>query len=79
MTYEESIEGLRYLSNCTASQFDYVDEVETAIECLEKQIPKKPTETFSFKCPRCGNEVFNYDVQKQKFCSECGQAILWEE
>ena len=44
MTYEEALEGLKYLisEDCTDTQFDYREEIELAIEALEKQIPKKP-------------------------------------
>lgn len=37
MKYEEAREGLRYLisDDCTDSQFDYIDEIETAIKSLQ--------------------------------------------
>ena len=76
MTYEE------YCEIIDKSDF-YIDSENTydtkIIEALVKQIPRKPIKSYSYKCPCCGNEVFSYDVRKQKFCSECGQAILWEE
>lgn len=90
MKLEEAIEGLRYLisDDCTDSQFDYVDEIETAIEALGKQIPKKPTESddvikSDYQCPNC-KEYWDCDTEYglkhlgYKYCPCCGQAILWE-
>lgn len=56
-----------------------------AIECIEKQIPRKPiwrwdgNETI-IECPNCGKYPFDmseYEWARQ-FCGNCGQAILWE-
>lgn len=65
--------------------------METAIVALEKQIPRAPiiemytnrvpTEQEVYVCPVCG-EYFGdrYDgFYKQRFCSECGQRLDWEE
>ena len=64
---------------------DYAAAFETAIEALEKQIPKKPIEKWTgdewvIKCPVCGKYVFDvseYEWARQ-FCGGCGQAIDWE-
>lgn len=51
----------------------------TAIECCEKQIPKKPifsrlyATTPDMNCPVCGNMLITYP----KHCEECGQKIDW--
>lgn len=52
---------------------------ELADKALEKQIPKKPdfTEDKEFAlCPCCnGKGLFD----KQKYCDNCGQKIVWSE
>lgn len=65
-------------------------KVAVALEAMEKQIPKKPTMwgdgyvdgeiiMESYECPNCAC-IYDFDIDgKLKFCSECGQAILWEE
>jgi len=49
----------------------------TAIEALEKQIPKKPIVDERYVkciCPKCWALLTDY----QSFCDNCGQAVLWE-
>ena len=57
--------------------------IKTAIEALEKQIPKKPINTYKSygetygECPNCmhtGLREFTY-----KHCWWCGQKIDWEK
>lgn len=49
---------------------------ETAIEALEKQIPKKPIDRCMFsECPNCGN----VEIQDMAHCPDCGQALDWGE
>lgn len=40
MTYEEAIEGLKYLisGECCDNTMDYVEEIETAIEAMQRLI-----------------------------------------
>lgn len=57
-----------------------IEERQTAIEALEKQLPKKPIEhpaKFApfYECPSCGN----MDVYGQKKCDHCGQRLDWSE
>ena len=85
MTYEEAIENLQYIisNDCTETQHDFVEEIEMAIEALEKQIPKKPVleNRYSghYNCPIC-NEDCTYDtVFKYPYCPFCGQAIDWSD
>jgi hypothetical protein len=49
----------------------------TAIEALEKQIPKKPINNET--CPNCGADL-NEAIYcgGAKCCAWCGQAIDWE-
>lgn len=56
--------------------------INTAIEALEKQIPKKPTikksvkvNAFTLKCPNC-EAVLQAD---SPCCRYCGQALDWSD
>lgn len=55
--------------------------IPTALEALEKQIPKKPimrkdvAETY-YICSECEWEVDKFD---DNYCSDCGQKLDWEE
>ena len=51
-----------------------------AIKALEKQIKIKPIISSAInldiiRCPNCRSAINMYD----RYCSDCGQAILWEE
>ena len=81
MTYEEAI---KLLNSMAIYHFDKytANAIDTAINALEKQIPKKPIEKFAFSddigaglCPFC-NEGVN---EEMNFCSYCGQALDWKE
>lgn len=64
----------------------------TAIEALEKQLPKKPRENKirggwlgkqkHYTCPTCGNclleEMMN-ERQNTSYCWDCGQRLDWSE
>lgn len=57
-------------------------EYHIAIECIEKQIPTKPTLGGAYKvneweCPNC-KSYFAELNDRPRHCVECGQAILWE-
>ena len=51
MNNKEAIENLKYLisGDCCDTQMDYVDEIDMAIEALEKQIPKKPNDISTYE------------------------------
>ena len=55
------------------------EEIDVAIEALEKQIPKKPimikdtAETY-YICSECEMEVDKFD---DNYCSACGQKLDW--
>lgn len=87
MTYEElldvkrSIEKLEHdMRGYNVDVHDYVtvEELVTAIQCIEKQIPEKPRieDMSSFKayCPICEGRLL-----PSKWCSQCGQAIDWSD
>lgn len=58
----------------------------SAIEALDKQVPKKPHKTcavyvngypyYTYFCDECGDVIDEYE---DDFCPNCGQAIDWEE
>ena len=70
---------------------DYAAAFETAIEALEKQVPKKPIEYEDkyYGCPTCGNVTMmkweQYpDIPMSKiyglpYCLGCGQVLDWSE
>lgn len=55
------------------------EEIDIAIEALEKSIPKKPimikdrAETY-YICSECEWEVDKFD---DNYCSDCGQKLDW--
>lgn len=70
---------------------NYAVAFETAIEALEKQVPKKPrrvtmelTDTQRFFCPSCEEKLISkinhqYIAGKvQNYCDNCGQKLSWE-
>lgn len=46
-----------------------------AISALEKQMPKKPSETDKARCIHCGCVV----KRDERFCKNCGQALDWSD
>ena len=85
MKIQEAIENLKYLisGDCTDTQMDFVEEIEMAIESLEKQIPKKPIKSEReirycevWKCPKCS---FEWSGRVVHYCYICGQAIDWSD
>lgn len=70
-----------YINMCSA------EEMEVAIEALEKQIPKKPFEKeligvsmtgykYKGQCPVCAATVSQF---VSKYCHSCGQALDWSD
>ena len=61
----------------------YKNGLRMAINALEKQIPKKPHknfEKFSGVWCSCGKYLGKgYFVEKQSFCSNCGQKLDWSD
>lgn len=88
MTYEEAIKILELMrpvpSRGNGKSFLSLSKnvaIDSAIEALEKQIPKKPiVEPYFYgkyyRCPTCGRMV-----EKNKCCSnnDCCQCIDWSK
>lgn len=71
---------------------DNYEAITLAIKALEKQIPRKPRKTDSYRgvlkrvyayvCPTCGNaclEKYMNERQNAVFCWNCGQKLDWSE
>lgn len=65
-------------------KIDMEDALWTAVQALEKQIPKKVIlgydEQDSVCCPNCKGELMSmdwYDHWKCNYCEVCGQALDW--
>lgn len=71
---------------------DGIEAIQIAIQALEKQIPKKPRKTDSYRgvlkrvyayvCPTCGNaclEKYMNERQNTMFCWNCGQKLDWSD
>lgn len=76
----EAIVGLKKAAGrLKANGFKTAGHLDTAIEALEKQLPKKPivTEDKQFAlCPCCNGKGL---LDKQIYCDCCGQRIDWSE
>ena len=67
-------------------KIDMEDALWTAVQSLEKQIPKKVIlgydEQDSICCPNCKGELMSmdwYDHWKCNYCEVCGQALDWSD
>ena len=71
---------------------EHMTAIGIAIQALEKQIPKKPRKTDSYRgvlkrvyayvCPTCGNaclEKYMNERQNTMFCWNCGQKLDWSD
>lgn len=60
-----------------------LEAIDSAIEALEKQIPKKPKDYDSVphnRCPNCNSAIRVYcDDMYDPVCKFCGQAIDWSD
>lgn len=86
-------EAIKELQNSIDLPFEYyVSEEATkmAVNALEKQIPKKPRKTNSYRgifrkiyayvCPNCGNACLEKQANERQdtmFCWNCGQKLDW--
>jgi len=80
----EIIRVIQYLRSCRKANIDCtitIDRRETHLimNALIKQVPMKVREIHvdEYYCPACGSENnCNDGVVEDKFCPECGQALL---
>ena len=90
MTPEEAIETIKIAIADVEWNYtlDYSIAFETAIEALEKQVPKKPIDVCTpvvtwGLCPICKGELNklgnqpNRVFESTKYCPDCGQALDW--
>ena len=86
MTENEAIEVIK--SNRPTSGYVLLNEaLGTAINALEKQIPKKPPvinrPSIFVKVPVCPNcstsEHYQPLYGKTKYCNNCGQKLDWSD
>ena len=102
MTYEEAVQDFKDTkiileSNGAENYFNNIGrniaQCDIAIECIEKQIPKKPNRSKDkwygnivltsippkhyWDCPNC-ESIIGWDKQ-HNYCPNCGQAIDWSE
>ena len=67
-----------------------IGTIEECREAIEKQVPKKPRKTDSYRgiinkiyayvCPTCGNaclERWMDERQETMYCWNCGQRLQW--
>lgn len=86
MTAIEAIASLKpYIEENLAYTDKFQDVCRTAIDALEKQIPKKPkliNEDYTmdgflirdFECSSCGNPYV-----EDSYCQTCGQPLDWSD
>ena len=71
-------------------QYQMIGTIEEFRVAIEKQIPKKPRKTDSYRglinkiyayvCPTCGNaclERWMNERQETMYCWNCGQRLQW--
>lgn len=85
--YEEAIRDIKLAIQPVCGGIS----LETAIEALEKQIPKRPkadnngnyAEYFEewLECPECGEAIPEYTSRDETecYCLRCGQKLSWED
>ena len=94
MTLEETITTLELAISEVEWNYplDISIALETAIEALKKQIPRKPIKESlnliyfqDFLCPSCKKRIISkldgewLAGRLQKYCDDCGQALEWGE
>lgn len=73
MTNEEAIKTIKH--GCIYRDKRGGEALEVAVKALEKQIPKKPSETDKARCIHCACVV----KRDERFCKNCGQALDWRD
>lgn len=83
MTLEEAIKTIQVAVSEVEWNYpmNYAIAFETAINALEKQIPKKPHKNYeklNVKWCECGSYLGELK-NEQNYCKNCGQALDWRE
>lgn len=86
MTYKEALEDMcmdcvSYPCKALKSK-DHCYSYNTLIEIINKQMPKKPTDTYKrcgFTVEGCCSFCESPVLPEQKFCPSCGARIDWSE
>ena len=90
MEIQEAIENLKYLISgaCNDNQMDFIEEIEMAIDALEKKMPRKPNYEGdgyddsgnliydTWIRPNC-EDRYEVDYEVHAHCPTCGQSIDW--
>ena len=88
MTFEEAKNQLEELMQdrksfiCGGDDEIYkadIEALQTAMQALEKQIPRKPIRLLYYEvgdCPFCETTVY---ISEDGFCPSCGQALDWSD
>lgn len=78
MTVKEAIKTIRVAIAEVEWEYpmEYAIAFETAIEALEKQIPKELKDDGWLYCPICGRDVL---MDRFDYCPDCGQALDWSD
>ena len=94
MTAEEALHICKLATKCAifnqqcTDMTEFIDamkqkyDLEVMVDCIQKQIPKKPKETkCALMCARCGHKITEKGCKKlyRNYCKKCGQRILWED
>lgn len=63
-----------------AGYYLQLEHEKFALECIEKQIPKKVNFTFgNYYCPYCHCGISRKNTQHFRYCSHCGQKLDWSD
>ena len=94
MTAEKAISEFLYQEKMRSKGINYQADnlvIATAIEALEKQIPKRLAQRLGSRrrhvgegektpcCPICYEDLLDEKNDCFKFCPECGQAVDWSD
>lgn len=89
MDVESIIDTIDALTCGHLDLYDIEPYMNTIMESLEKQMPKKViweneknSKTYLFSwayCPNCGSDMCDKHNEEFQFCPDCGQALDWSE
>lgn len=78
-------EGNLFLDECIKSEeiavkFNRLDQLERDSRRLSSKSPSVKVGFYGnlYDCPVCNNRLHTGRFDRQRYCSECGQAIEWD-